>query len=61
MAPLDMELKALDAKLADEHFYTEGDPDEVATTLKKRGESALKLQELEARWLEISEELESIQ
>lgn len=61
MAPLDMELKALDAKLVDEHFYTEGDPDEVATTLKKRGESALKLQELEARWLEISEELESIQ
>ncbi len=61
MAPLDMELKALDAKLADEHFYTEGDPDEVATTLKKRGESALKLQELEARWLEISEKLESIQ
>lgn len=61
MAPLDMELKALDAKLADEHFYTEGDPDEVATTLKKRGESALKLQELEAQWLEISEELESIQ
>ncbi len=61
MAPLDMELKALDAKLADEHFYTEGDPDEVATTLKKRGESALKLEELEAKWLEISEQLESIE
>lgn len=61
LAPLDMELKALDAKLADEHFYTEGDPDEVATTLKKRGESALKLEELEAKWLEISEQLESIE
>ena len=61
MAPLDMELKALDAKLADEHFYTEGDPDEVATTLKKRGESALQLEELEAKWLEISEQLESIE
>ena len=60
MDPMSEELKALDGKLADENFYN-GDPEEVAATLKRRGELASELEELEMRWLEISEELAAIE
>ena len=60
MDPMSEELKALDSKLADENFYN-GDPDEVAATLKRRGELASELEELEMRWLEISEKLAAIE
>ncbi|MBR2960531.1 MAG: ATP-binding cassette domain-containing protein [Burkholderiaceae bacterium] len=60
MDPMSEELKALDGKLADENFYN-GDPVEVAATLKRRGELASELEELEMRWLEISEELAAIE
>ena len=60
MDPMSEELKALDTKLADENFYN-GDPEEVAATLKRRGELASELEELEMRWLEISEELAAIE
>ena len=58
--PLSDELKALDAKLADTEFYTQGDQDEVADALKRRGEISTKVEELEARWLELSEAIEAV-
>ena len=60
MDPMSTELKKLDEKLADENFYN-GDPEDVAATLKRRGELASELEELEMRWLEISEELAAIE
>ena len=58
--PLSTELKALDAKLADTAFYTQGDQDEVAAALKRHGELSAQVEELEARWLELSEAIEAI-
>ena len=40
-------------RLADPDFYHSGAPDEVAVTLKRRGELARKVDSLESRWLEI--------
>lgn len=57
--PLNAELKDLDATLADSAFY-EGNPDEVANTLKRRGEVAAAVEELEMAWLEVSEAIEAI-
>jgi ATP-binding cassette subfamily F protein 3 len=53
-------LKALAAKLADAAFYTQGDQDEVTKVLKEHGELQNRVSELENRWLELSEKLESI-
>ena len=58
--PLSDELKALDAKLADPDFYNNGNPDEVAAALKRRGEAAAQVEALESRWLELSEAIENI-
>ena len=60
LSPLSDELKALDAKLADTAFYTEGDQDEVSQALKRRGELSAMVEELEARWLELSEAIEAV-
>ena len=59
MDPLNKELKELDEKLADSSFY-EGNPDDVAQTLKRRGEVAQTVEELEMQWLEVSEAIEAI-
>lgn len=60
MEKLSAELKVLDEQLADSEFYN-GDADVVAQTLKRRGEVATQLEELEMQWLETSEELASIE
>ncbi len=57
--PLNTELKDLDSTLADSAFY-EGNPDDVANTLKRRGEVAAAVEELEMAWLEVSEAIEAI-
>jgi ATP-binding cassette subfamily F protein 3 len=54
------ELRELDARLADPDFYHAGAPDEVAVVLKKRGVLAQQLEALEARWLELQNQLETI-
>ncbi len=54
------ELRELDVRLADPDFYHSGAPDEVAATLKRRGELARKVDSLESRWLEIQGQLEAI-
>ncbi len=53
-------LRELDARLADPDFYYSDQADEVAATLKQRGELAQQLEALEQRWLELTAELESI-
>ena len=53
------EKSALDLKLADTDFY-QGNQEEVAEALKRHGELSSKIDELEGRWLEISEELQNI-
>lgn len=49
----------MDLKLADTDFY-QGNQEEVAEALKRHGELSSKIDELEGRWLEISEELQNI-
>ncbi|MEW5879868.1 MAG: ATP-binding cassette domain-containing protein [Pseudomonadota bacterium] len=53
-------LRELDARLADPDFYHSEQADEVAATLKRRGELAQQLDALEGRWLELTTEIESI-
>ncbi|WP_443743669.1 ABC-F family ATP-binding cassette domain-containing protein [Sutterella sp.] len=61
MNALGEKLKALDAKLADPEFYnSEADADAVAKTLREHGELAPKVEALEMRWLELSEQIEAI-
>lgn len=59
MNALSERLAELDARLADPDFYN-GAQDEVTQTLREHGELAPKLEALEVRWLELSEEIESI-
>jgi ATP-binding cassette subfamily F protein 3 len=60
IARLSDALRELDAKLADPDFYHAGRPDDVAGALKQRGELAQQLEALEGRWLELTEQIESI-
>jgi ATP-binding cassette, subfamily F, member 3 len=60
LAPVSAELRELDSKLADPDFYHAGDAADVAVTLKRRGELALKVESLEERWLQLQTQLEAI-
>ena len=60
MAVKNEELEALSARLADGDFYTNADPDEVARVLRAHGELKPEVEELEMRWLELSEAIESV-
>jgi ATP-binding cassette subfamily F protein 3 len=60
LARVTEELRELDARLAAPEFYHGGDTDRVAATLKRRGELAGRVDELESRWLELTAELEAI-
>ena len=53
------ELRELDARLAAPDFYHEAG-DEVAAALRSRGALAARLEQLEARWLQLHGELETI-
>lgn len=59
MNTLGEKLKKIDAKLADPEFYN-SDADAVAKTLREHGELAPKVEALEMRWLELSEQIEAI-
>jgi ATP-binding cassette subfamily F protein 3 len=61
LARVSGELRELDAMLAAPEFYHSGDQDKVATTLKRRGELATRVEDLEARWLELTTELEAME
>lgn len=56
---LSAEKKTLDEKLADTDFY-QGNPDEVSVCLKKHGELSAEIDELETKWLDLSEQLQAI-
>ncbi|MFN7780972.1 MAG: ATP-binding cassette domain-containing protein, partial [Betaproteobacteria bacterium] len=60
LATVSTTLRELDAKLASPDFYHSGDPAEVASTLKERGELARRVEELETQWLQIQEQLEAV-
>jgi ATP-binding cassette subfamily F protein 3 len=60
LAKVTDELRELDARLADPAFYHAGGEDEVAKVLKRRGELAQQVETLEARWLQLQEELEAL-
>lgn len=53
-------LKALAARLADPELYSSADPDEVARITREHGELAPQVEELEMRWLELSEQIEAV-
>ena len=60
LARVSAELREMDARLADPDFYHAGDADEVAALIKRRGELAPRVEQLEERWLELQATLESI-
>lgn len=53
-------LQALAARLADPELYSSADPDEVARVTREHGELAPQVEELEMRWLELSEQIEAV-
>lgn len=60
MAKDNAELKELDTQLADTEWYTTAGEDVVAQALKRRGELAAKVEDMETQWLDLSEQLEKI-
>ena len=60
LARVSASVRELDARLADPDFYHAGEPVEVARTLKARGELAIKVEDLEARWLDLTSRIEAI-
>ena len=59
MAEIDARAAELDAQIADPAFYS-GEKAQVEETLKERSALTEEKETLEAEWLELSEELESI-
>jgi ATP-binding cassette subfamily F protein 3 len=60
LARVSASLRELDARLGDPDFYHAGEPAEVAGVLKARGELAVQVEDLEARWLELTSRIEAI-
>ena len=60
LAEKNAELKTLSDRLADGDFYTSTDQEEVARVLREHGELKPIVEELEMRWLELSEEIEAV-
>jgi ATP-binding cassette subfamily F protein 3 len=60
IARLTSELRDLDSRLAAPDFYHDAG-DEVAEALRARGTLAVRLDQLESRWLQLHGELESIE
>jgi ATP-binding cassette subfamily F protein 3 len=60
LAKVSDEVRELDARLADPAFYHSGHDDEVAAVLKRRGELARRVDELESDWIAVTAELEAI-
>jgi ATP-binding cassette subfamily F protein 3 len=60
IARLEREKRAIEAKLAAPEFYSQGDPDEVASTLRSQSKLALALEKAEGQWLELSAELDRV-
>jgi ATP-binding cassette subfamily F protein 3 len=60
LAGVSTELRELDARLADPGFYHAGSEDEVAKLLKRRGELARRVEELESAWIEVTTALEAM-
>ncbi len=59
LAQYSKELQTLEVKISDTTFY-ESNPDEVAVVLKRHGELRSLIDDLEAEWLDLSEQMEAI-
>lgn len=59
MNALSDEVKSLDAQLSDTAWYEKTPAEQLAEVTRHRGEAAGELEELEAQWLEISEEIQA--
>ena len=59
MNALSDEVKSLDAQLSDTAWYEKTLAEQLAEVTRRRGEAAGELEELEAQWLEISEEIQA--
>lgn len=59
MGKVSEELASLDAQLADTAWYEKTPAETVADVTRRRGEAAGVLEELEAQWLEVSEQIEA--
>lgn len=59
MNALSDEVKSLDAQLSDTAWYEKTPAEQLAEVTRRRGEAAGELEELEAQWLEISEEIQA--
>ena len=59
MGKVSQELASLDAQLADTAWYEKTPAETVADVTRRRGEAAGVLEELEAQWLEVSEQIEA--
>ncbi len=60
LARVSDELRELDAKLADPAFYHSDQDDDVAVSLKRRGQLAERVETLESQWLALTGELEAL-
>lgn len=60
MTKIRQRLDELDARIADPEFYTDRYRDERPALLAEHGEQGKRMNELEERWLELQEELESL-
>jgi ATP-binding cassette subfamily F protein 3 len=60
LARVSADLREMDARLADPAFYHAGDADEVTALIKRRGELAPRVEQLEERWLDLQARLEAI-
>jgi len=60
LARVSAELRELDARLADPAFYHAGDADEVTALIRRRGELAPRVEQIEERWLQLQIQLEAI-
>jgi len=60
MAKIRARLDVLDERIADPEFYSDAYRDERPALLAEHGEQGKRMHELEERWLELQEELESL-
>lgn len=60
MSKIRARLDELDERIADPEFYTDAYRDERPALLAEHGEQGKRMHELEERWLELQEELESL-
>lgn len=60
MTEVEQEIARIDAQMSDTAWYEAASAADIAEATKKRGEAAVQKDELEMRWLDVSEKIENI-